>query len=318
MKEKIVFLDASTVDYGDLDLEIFAAHGELITYPLTRSDEREERLHDVTIAITNKVVFDAPLISKCKKLKLIAVSATGWNNIDIEAARAHGITVANVPGYSTFSVAQFTMMFILALAGNLVRYNSACHDGTWSRSSTFTLGTWPTFDLQDRVLGILGMGAIGSEVARLADSFGMRVIALRREVSRHTDSFERYSLHDLAEHSDFVSVHMPLTESTRHLIDDGFFAAMKPGAFLINMARGPIVDPAALYRALTSGKIAGAAIDVMETEPPAPDDPLLSVPNLIITPHIAWGTVESRRRLISEVAENIAAFKKGIARNVVN
>lgn len=317
MKPRIVFLDAATVDYGDLDFSLFADIGRFSSFPMTRPDEAAERLAGAEIAITNKVVFDRDLIGRCNSLKLIAVAATGYNNIDIDAARGRGIAVANVPGYSTFSVAQFTMMFVLALAGNLIPYNSACHDGSWSRSPIFTMGTWPTFDLQNRVLGIMGLGAIGSEVARLADAFGMKVIALRRRRSARTGHIERLALREFLAQSDFVSLHMPLTADNRYLVNREFLTGMKRGSFLINMARGALVDPVALREALESGTIAGAAMDVMEQEPPAPGDPLPGAPNLILTPHIAWATIESRKRLVAEIRANIDAFLKGVSRNMV-
>jgi glycerate dehydrogenase len=200
----------------------------------------------------------------------------------------------------------------------MIRYDRACRDGTWSRSPVFTLGTWPTFDLEGKTLGILGMGAIGREVARLAMAFGMRVLALKRDGVVYGDGFERLGLHGLAERSDFVSIHLPLTEESRHLVGGDFLKTMKRTAFLINMARGPIVDPAALALALETGTIKGAALDVMEQEPPAGDDPLLSAPNLIVTPHIAWASLESRRRLVGEIASSIAAFYRGEKRNVVS
>lgn len=317
MKQTIVFLDASTVDFGDIDLSLFRRHGAFTTFPLTRREETRGRLQGATIAITNKVVLDRDILSGCASLKYIAVAATGYNNIDIAAAKEFGIAASNVAGYSTPSVAQFTMLFILALASRLVEYHTASHDGRWSASPIFTLGNWPTMEIAGKTLGILGMGAIGREVARLAEAFGMNVAALQREGIAYRDSVPRMKLFELASHADFISLHLPLTAENRHLISDEFFSAMKPSAFFINMARGPLVDPAALHRALTSGTIAGAAIDVMEKEPPDADDPLLASPNLLITPHIAWATKESRQRLIAEIDANIAAFIAGRPRNLI-
>ncbi len=317
MKHSIVFLDASTVDFGDIDLSLFRRHGAFTAYPLTRRDETIERLKGATIAITNKVVLDREILLNCPSLTCIAVAATGYNNIDIAAAKEFGIHVSNVAGYSTPSVAQFTMLFILALASRLIEYHTASHDGRWSASPMFTLGNWPTMEIAGKTLGIIGVGAIGREVARLAEAFGMNVIALKREGVSYHDSVPRMGLFELASRADFVSLHLPLTAENFHFISDDFFSAMKPTAFFINMARGPLVDPAALHRALVHGSIAGAAIDVMEKEPPDASDPLLSAPNLLITPHIAWATKESRDRLISEIDANIEAFIAGEPRNVI-
>ncbi len=317
MKHTIVFLDASTVNFGDIDLSLFTRHGKFTAFPLTRRDETLARLNGVTVAITNKVVLDREILSQCASLKYIAVAATGYNNIDIDAAKEFGIMASNVAGYSTPSVAQFTMLFILALASRLVEYHTASREGTWSASPIFTLGTWPTMEIAGKTLGILGYGAIGREVARLAEAFGMNVIALQREGVVYRDSVPRMGLFELASCADFISLHLPLTADNRHLISDEFFSAMKPSAFFINMARGPLVDPAALFRALVNGTIAGAAIDVMEKEPPDADDPLLAAPHLLITPHIAWATKESRERLIAEIDTNIAAFIAGTPRNLI-
>jgi len=318
MAEKIVFLDAATVDYGDIDFSGIARIGEFISYPVTSPGDVIKRCSDATIVITNKVVFDKDIISACPKLKMIAEAATGYNNIDIAEAKSRGITVANVPGYSTTTVAQLTLAFILVLSTNLLKYNNAAHDGSWSRSDIFTLGTWPFFDLEGKTLGIMGMGAIGKEVARLCAAFRMNVFALKRDDSKSDGEYTRLELFELAEESDFISIHMPLTDYSRYLVNGEFLSRMKRSAFLINMARGPIVDPVSLCRALENGVIAGAAIDVMEKEPPLADDPLLKAPNLIITPHIGWASIESRTRLINEISENIKSFLAGTKRNVVN
>jgi len=318
MKEKIVFLDSSTVDYGDIDFSGLREFGDFTAYPVTAPGEVAERCKDATIVITNKVVFDSSLIAQCPDLKMIAEAATGYNNIDIDEAKSRGIVVANVPGYSTTTVAQLTMAFILSLSTNLMKYNAAAHDGTWSRSDIFTLGTWPFFDLEGKTLGIMGLGAIGGEVARLCSAFKMKIVALKRDDNTGGGGYPRLALYDLAKESDFISIHMPLTDYSRSLVNKEFFSHMKKTSFLINMARGPIVDPVALKEALEKGVIAGAAIDVMDKEPPAEDDQLLNTPNLIITPHIAWASIESRTRLVNEITENMRAFLKGEKRNVVN
>ncbi len=316
-KKKIVFLDSSTVDYGDIDFSAIDAIGDLTCYKTTSPAEITGRCIEADIIITNKVVIDAPLLLQCSSLKMIAEAATGYNNIDVAAAKKMGISVANVPGYSTKTVAQLTMAFILALSTNLVKYNNASHDGSWSRSDIFSLGTFPFSDLEGKTIGIMGLGAIGKEVAKLCSAFGMRAVALKREEGAAESLCPRLGLCDLAEQSDFISIHMPLTEYSRYLVNSEFLARMKRRAFLINMARGPIVEPAALCRALETGSIAGAAIDVMEKEPPHKEDPLLKAPNLIITPHIGWASIESRRRLVNEIACNIREFIDGKEINLV-
>lgn len=319
MKRKIVFLDSATVDYGDINFSAIDSLGELVCYRTTSPEQAIERCSGAEIIITNKVVIDSSLMEACPGIKMIAEAATGYNNIDINEARGRGIAVANVPGYSTSSVAQLALSFILALSTNLIKYNNASHDGTWSSSETFTLGKWPFSDLAGKSVGIMGLGAIGSEVARLCSCFGMKVMALRRgEAEAGEGEYKRLELLDLAAVSDFISIHMPLTDYSRGIINGEFLSHMKKTAFLINMARGPIVDQYALYNALDKGIIAGAATDVMEVEPPRADDPLLEAPNLIITPHIGWGSMESRNRLVGEIAENIRSFINGVGRNIVS
>ncbi|MBP7737670.1 MAG: D-2-hydroxyacid dehydrogenase [Spirochaetes bacterium] len=318
MKPGIVFLDASTIDYGDIDFSPFREIGDLQCHGFTSPDQVADRCAGAAVAITNKVVFNADNLSRCPDLKMIAEAATGYNNIDIAEARRRGITVANVPGYSTASVAQLTMTFILALSTNLLKYDRAAHDGAWSRSNIYTLGTWPFSDLEGKTVGIMGLGAIGTKVAKVCEALDMKVIALRRGETSSASPYRRAGLTELAEQSDFITIHMPLSDYSNGLVNREFISRMKKRAFLINMARGPIVDPAALREALETGAIAGAALDVMETEPPRADDPLLKAPNLILTPHIAWASIESRRRLLGEIAENIRSFLGGIKRNVVN
>jgi glycerate dehydrogenase len=317
MSDKIVFLDSSTVDFGDMDFSSIAELGELVCHRVTSKDQVIDRCKDAEIIITNKVVIDDEVISKCTGLKMIAEAATGYNNIDIAAAKKRGIVVSNVPGYSTATVSQLTMSFILAMSTELIKYNNAAHDGSWSRSEIFTMGTWPFFDLEGKTIGIMGLGAIGEEVARLCEAFRMKVVVLKRVEGKSEGPYPRLALTELAAESDFISIHMPLTDYSKYIVNKDFLSRMKKTAFLINMARGPIVDSAALCHALENGIIAGAAIDVMEQEPPLADDPLLKAPNLIITPHIAWASIESRRRLVAEITENIKAFKNGNPRNVV-
>jgi len=318
MSKTIVFLDASTVDFGDIDFTPIASLGQFITYPITKPEETISRSKDADIIITNKVVFYSNEIAQLNNCKLIAVAATGYNTIDIKAAKNKNIAVANVPGYSREAVAQLTLCFILALANNLIKYNIATHDGSWSRSPIFTMGNWPTMCITDKVLGIMGYGDIGKRVGQLAKAFGMKVIALKREASYSDSTVERYPLKEFCNMADFITIHMPLNESTHHMVNKDFLAMMKPTAYIINMARGPIVDTKALAWALHNNIIAGAALDVLEQEPPDIHEPILSAPNCIITPHIGWASRETRQSLINEIAENIKAFLQGSKRNIVN
>jgi glycerate dehydrogenase len=318
MSKTIVFLDASTVDFGDIDFTPITSLGQFITYPITKPDETIPRSKDADIIITNKVVFYSNEIAQLDNCKLIAVAATGYNTIDIKAAKNKNIAVANVPGYSREAVAQLTLCFILALANNLIKYNIATHDGSWSRSPIFTMGNWPTMCINDKVLGIMGYGDIGKRVGQLVKAFGMKVIALKREASYTDSTVERYPLKEFCNMADFITIHMPLNESTHHMVNKDFLAMMKPTAYIINMARGPIVDTKALAWALHNNIIAGAALDVLEQEPPDIHEPILSAPNCIITPHIGWASRETRQSLINEIAENIKAFLHGTKRNIVN
>ncbi|MCP4130148.1 MAG: D-2-hydroxyacid dehydrogenase [bacterium] len=323
MPEKIVFLDASTVDYGDIDFPEIEKSGNFVSFDNTNPDEIKKNAGDADIIITNKVIIDKAVLDSCPNLKLIAVAATGYNIIDIDETQKRGVPVCNVPGYSTYSVAQQTIAFILALATHLTKYNEAAHDGTWSDSPIFTLGTWPIFDLKEKTIGILGMGSIGKEVGSFCKAIGMNVIALKRDGVEYRDDInemgyiDRYDLETVITQSDVISIHMPLSDYSKHLVNKDFLGSMKKTAFLINMARGQIITPGALLDALKSGEIAGAAIDVMEQEPPLKDDPLLKAPNLIITPHIGWGSLDSRKRLIHEIGSNIESFLNGVERNIV-
>jgi glycerate dehydrogenase len=315
MSEQIVFLDSSTVDYGDISLASIEALGKLVVHEFTTPAQTADRIADASVIITNKVKIDAEVLKRCPKLKFIAIAATGFDHVDIGAARAAGIGVANVAGYSTDAVAQLTLALILGCATSLVKYNKAAHDGTWSSWPIFTMNCWPTFEVSGKTLGIIGYGAIGSAVGRLAAAFGMQVIAWGREGEDYGQNPPRYSLDELAAQSDFISLHLPLSPESNLLVDDKFLAQMKPTAYLINMARGAVVDNRALAMVLQEGKIAGAAVDVMEQEPPPPDHPLIGLENCIITPHIGWGTVQARQTLVDEMAVNIETFVTGGKRN---
>lgn len=312
MSLNAAFLDYGSLDMNDLDFSsLQACFDDLQLYSATTPDQVIPRLKDVQVAITNKVVINAEALTQLPKLKLILVSATGTNNVDLSAAKAQGIMVCNCQGYGTASVAQHTLTLMLALATSLLRYDHAVAQGRWQQASQFCFLDYPIIELSGKTLGIVGYGELGQEVARLAQAFGMKIlIANLPQRPKHEGRLE---LDELLPQVDFLSLHCPLTEYTQHLIDAQAFALMKPSAFLINCARGGIVHEQALLDALKQGEIAGAATDVLSVEPPKNGHPLLEaqLSNLIITPHSAWGSVQSRQRMVEQLAENAKAFSRG-------
>lgn len=285
-------------------------------YPTTSPQQLIERAAEAEVIITNKVPVRAEALAQLPRLRLIAVAATGVDHIDLEAARARAVAVCNVSDYATQSVAEHVFAMLLALRRQLMHYHQAVHDGDWSRSPIFTLNDRAMADLAGATLGIIGAGTLGQAVTRLGEAFGMGVrIAEHRgaEVIRAGC----VSFDEVLRHSDVISLHVPLNVNTRHLIGHAELALMKPTAVLINTARGGIVDEVALAGALRSGLIGGACIDVLSQEPPPPDHPLLAVdiPNLLITPHIAWASQQAQQRLAQEVVMNIEAYFRGEQRN---
>ena len=284
------------------------------SYSLTRADEVAERIRDAAVVVTNKVVLDRALLRQAPQLKLICVAATGTNNIDHQAAAELGIAVRNVTDYASASVAQHVFSLVLQLAGSSHRYRQDMQQGLWQRSPFFCCLDHPMMELDGKTFGIIGYGALGRATAKLAEAFGMRVICARRpyeiEDRSDVDGQGRAGLGRLLATADVVSLHCPLTEDTAGLISADALALMKPGALLINTARGGLVDEAALADALDSGLIGGAATDVLSCEPPVDGNVLLDKPrdNLIVTPHIAWATRAARQRLVDKVAANMAEF----------
>ncbi len=308
---KAVFLDTQGLD--DLDLSPIAdCVDELVCYPTTAPEQVAERIAGCELVITNKVVLDAEMIRSAEVLQLICVVATGVNNIDLDAASARRIVVCNSQGYGVHSVAQHVLGLMLALHTRLLDYDRAVKNGDWNSSSQFCLLDFPIVELNGRTLGIIGYGALGHEVARLARCFGMQVLVAARPGSREIPD-GRVAFEELLEKSDVVSLHCPLTEATRNLIDARALARMKPGSFLINAARGGIVDEEALRDALCSGQLGGAATDVLSEEPPRNGNRLLdpAIPNLIVTPHSAWGSIQARTTIINQTVDNIRAFERG-------
>lgn len=320
-RPKIVFLDAAT--YGDIPLERFATHWDCTLYQITNPQQTISRLAGHSIAITNKVVIDKTILNslEARDLKLIAVAATGTDIIDREEAGRCGVTVCNVPGYATQSVAQFTMALILELATGASRYSSDVKNGKWERSPVFSLLSHPSVELSGKKLGIVGYGSIGRAVAQMARGFGLEVLVAARPGVDGPTAKDRVPLHQMLRVADIVSLHCPLTPETRNLINRQSLSLMKPTAFLVNTARGPLVDEAALIAALRSKRIAAAALDVITQEPPPANHSIIlaakELENLTVTPHTAWSAREARERLLQDVAENIAAFLQGRDRNRV-
>jgi glycerate dehydrogenase len=314
----IVVLDVATLDRGDLDFSQLRQLGNVTFFPDSRPEDLEVRLHDAEIILTNKVEMDVSALSKAPKLRMIAICATGTNNVDLEAAKSRGIRVTNVVGYGISSVAQHALTFILNWATQIHRF--AHEHEMWAKSKTFVRLDYPIIELNGKTLGLVGAGKIGNEVGRLASSFGMTVQAWAREGSKPSQvQWPRIPLRQLFETSDVISLHCPLTENTKHLINRETLSWMKPEAFLVNTGRGGLIDENALQEALVSKKISGAGLDVLSVEPPPSNHPLLSLklPNLMITPHTAWTSIDARKRLLNEVVANIEAFLKGQDRNKV-
>ncbi|MBI2347635.1 MAG: D-2-hydroxyacid dehydrogenase [Deltaproteobacteria bacterium] len=320
-KLSIVFLDAST--FGDVSLKRFSENWNCAVHKVTAPAEVAERLRGRDVVILNKVVLDGALLDSAaaKDLKMIAIAATGTDNVDLEAARARGITVCNVPGYAAQSVAQFTMALILELATRVGGYGELVRAGAWEKSPIYTLLEFPSFELAGKSLGIVGYGNIGRRVAEMARGFGLEILIAARPGSDRPVPQGRLPLDEVLKRSDIISLHCPLTPRTRNLLDSRALALMKPGALLINTARGTLIDAEALIQALRGKRLAGAALDVLTQEPPPPDHPLIQaakeLDNLLVTPHCAWSAREARERLMDEVVENILAFTRGQDRNRV-
>lgn len=310
------FLDLDTVDRGDLDLSGLAdalTHWQL--HRSTTPDQVVTRLAGRAVVVINKVKLDRAILNQCPELRLICVAATGVNNVDLVAAGELGIDVCNVGGYSTASVVQHVFAMLLALSTSMPRYQAAVARGDWCRSEKFCLLDYPIDEIAGMTLGIVGYGTLGQAVAHVAEAFGMKVLIAQRPGQQPVSG--RLTLNALLPQVDVLSLHCPLTPETHGLIDEKALALLKPKAILLNTARGGIVDEQALAEALRSGHLAGAGIDVLATEPPSPDAPLLAqgIPNLILTPHTAWASRQARQRLIDELVLNIQGYCTGAVRN---
>lgn len=317
---KIVILDAHAANPGDLSWDEFAKLGELEIFPRTTEAQMVERLRGAAVALTNKAVINRRMMSALPDLRYIGVTATGFNIVDVQAARERGITVCNVPEYSTRDVAQAVFALLLELASHTGHHAETVRAGKWSRSPDFCYWDYPLIGLDGLTMGIVGYGRIGCAVAGIGQAFGMKILTMRRSPSAtdKNDGVQYVELEMLLRESDVITLHCPLTPQTTGFVNAQFLAKMKPTAFLINTARGGLVDEAALADALNHGRIAGAGLDVLSTEPPALDNPLLSAKNCVITPHIAWATKTARIRLLQISAGNIRAWLNGKPQNVVN
>ena len=314
---KIVITDASTVFDGTVKADCFEQYGQVISYPLTNREEVLDRIKDAEILLCNKTPIGKREMDAAPNLKYIGVLATGYNNVDTAYAREKGITVCNAPGYSTEAVAQHTFSLLLQVMNRTADYIRVVAQGDWKTSPTFTMFPFPVYELSGKTLGIVGYGAIGKQVANIAKAFRMRILVHNR--SRITDeTVTQVPLDTLLAESDVVTLHCPLNSDSENMMNAESFAKMKQGAVLLNTARGPLVDEQALYDALVSGKLLAAGIDVLCQEPMARDCRLCDLPNCYITPHIAWGGLETRLRLVRVVEEGLKAYLSGNPINVVS
>lgn len=317
---KIINLDARGLNPGDLSWDVLNQFGDVTLYEKTDSEaEAIERIGDHEIVLINKVPITENLLSACPNIKLVCVQATGYNVVDTAACAKRGIPVCNVPDYGTAAVAQFTLALILELCHRIGLHDQVVHEGKWCRMNNFCFWDTPQMELGGKTLGIIGFGRIGRAVAKLAQAFGMHVIVHSRTETEEGRAIAPYvDLNTLLARSDFISLHCPLFPENTKMVNDEFLSKMKDSAFLINTARGGLLDEQAVADALAAGKLAGAAVDVVTEEPMKTYNPLLTAPNCIITPHIAWAPRESRQRLLDCCVENIRAFLNGTPQNVVN
>lgn len=316
---KIVVLDGGLLNPGDLSWEPLHALGEVTIYDTTPVDKAAQRLRDADIAITNKVAFNEDLLAHCPQLKCIAVTATGYNIIDLEAARARHIAVTNVPTYGTATVAQFTTALLLALCNRVGEHDADVHAGGWSKSESWCYWLQPMVELAGKRVGIIGYGRIGQAFGAIAQAMGMTVLAHSRSRPLPESAQLRYvDLDTLYAEADVISLHCPLTPQTKGMINREALAKMKRSALLLNASRGDLINEADLAAALNEGRIAGAAVDVLSSEPPGADNPLLNAKNCIITPHIAWASVDARGRILATTVENVRSFINGDPQNRVD
>ncbi len=315
---KIVILDAYAANPGDLSWDEFAALGELTVYDRTAQEDAAARIGDAEVVFINKVRLTDEIFAACPNLKLVSILATGYNIVDLAAAKRRGITVCNVPGYSTRAVVQMTFALLLEICQQVGLHSGAVHTGRWQTCPDFCFWDRPLIELDGKTMGIVGYGAIGSAVGTVAQALGMKLLVTARHEKPVPEGARFVSLPELLAQSDVVSLHCPQTAENARMIDAGALAQMKDGAILLNTARGGLLDEQAVAGALRSGKLLAAGMDVVSAEPIRADNPLLTAPNCFLTPHIAWAPLETRRRLQAISAENLRAFLAGKPQNVVN
>ena len=317
---KIVILDGNALNPGDLSWDPIREFGEVTVYPRTESlEDTIQRIGDHEIVLINKVPITEEVFEACPNIKLICVQATGFNVVDCDAAKRQGIPVCNVPSYSTAAVAQFTMALLLEVCHRIGHHDRLVHEGKWCESESFCFWDSQQMELAGKTMGIIGFGSIGQAVGRLAKVLGMEVITYSRSIRPEGKEIAEYvDLDTLLARSDVISLHCPLFPETEKMINAQTIGKMKDGVILLNTSRGGVIDEEAVSVALRSGKIRAAAVDVVSEEPMRRENPLLTAPNCIITPHMAWAPIETRQRLLGVVAENIRGFLEGTPRNVVN
>lgn len=317
---KIVILDSNALNPGDMSWDQIKAFGDVTTYPRTQGkDEIIARIGDSDIVLLNKVPIDAEILDACPSVKLICCLSTGYNVVDIHAARDRNIPVCNVPAYSTAAVSQFTFALLLELCHRIGHHDQTVHDGKWTACPDFCYWDTPQMELAGKTMGIIGFGRIGQAVGRIAKAMGMEVLAYSRSRRSEGEKIAEYvDLETLLHSSDIISLHCPLFPETEKLINARAIEKMKDGAILLNTSRGQVIDEAAVADALKTGKLRGAAMDVVSEEPIRADNPLLSAPNCIITPHMAWAPMETRQRILDITVENIRGFLSNNPINVVN
>ena len=316
---KIVVLDGFAVNPGDLSWDVLNKFGEVTVYDRTPYNLVVERIGDAEIIVTNKIPVTEQLLNACPTIRLICVSATGYNVVDCDAAKKRGIPVCNVPAYGTSAVSQFAFSLLLELCNAVGHHNQAVHEGKWTNCSNFCFWDTPQMELAGKTIGIIGFGRIGRAVGTIAKAFGMKVLAFNRSRCPEGEAIGQYvTLDTLLAQSDVISLHCPLTAETEKIINADSLSKMRDGAILLNTARGGLLDEVAVADALHRGKLRGAAVDVASTEPINADNPLLTAPNCLITPHMAWAPTESRQRIIDCIENNIQGFLIGSPANVVN
>lgn len=319
---KIVVLDGYTLNPGDLSWAEIEKHGDVKIYDRTSFDTNSviENIGDADIIFTNKTPISEDVIHAAPNLKYIGVLATGYNVVDINSAKSKGITVTNVPGYSTTSVAQLTMALLLEMCHHVGEHNSSVHKGEWSKSPDFCFWNHPLIELAGKTMGIIGFGNIGQATAKIAQAFGLNIVVYSRTVKPEleSDTCKFVSLEELFKISDIISLHCPLFEETKGIINKNNISKMKDGVKIINTSRGPLINEIDLKEALNNNKVSGAALDVLSEEPMNVNNPLLGVKNCIITPHIAWAPKEARQRLLNTTLKNLEAFLEGHSINVVS